>query len=249
MPVSTNALLDANSKYERHKQDVDLLFDALERDGRLTERYKADALKRIAEIRATTMHLLDKVHASATDPYLTAEGQERNKRQAGRTAMETLTAFEEKTVRKIQEQEASKRSTYFAPKRPTDVAEAVIHEMRQRELRDKLASMDPLILESKLRLADDTAMTWLPALESAPAGFGIVGPEVLNATKAAIAERLDPQIGELAQLRSAYTYALGIARQTVLAATGGDPVSLATDAVTPSDPRQPYTLSSVEVKP
>ena len=51
-----------------------------------------------------------------------------------------------------------------------------------------------------------------------------------------IAERDHPELGELAQLKQAYTYALGIAEQTLLAASGGGA----------PDTRKPFLLSTGE---
>lgn len=245
----TNTLLDATSHYEKHTRDLDLLFDALDRDARLTERYKPEALKRIkTELRQIPRHFLDKQRANRVDPFLNPEGQRHAERQAARTAMEALDAFEGNVVARIQAQEAERRNTFLAPKRATDPIEAITQEMRYRELRDRLAGMDPLMLQSKLRTADDVALAWLPALDSAPVGFEIVPSAVLAELKSAIAERLDPQVGELAGLRSVYQYAVGIARQTVLQASGLDAVALTTDSTPVVDSRQAYTVSGAEVK-
>lgn len=247
--ANTNTLLDATAHHHKHASDLDMIFDAIDRDPRLTERYRPEALKRIkTELREIPKHFLLKQRSHRTDPLLSPDGQRHAEQQAARTAMQALDAFEQSTVAKIQKQETERRNTFLAPTKIADPTAALVNELRQRELRDRLAQMDPLLLQAKLRLADDTAVAWLPALESAPPGFAIVSPDTLAEVKAEIAAKLDPEIGELAGLRAVYQYAASAAKQTILNASGMDAVALSTDPTPAVDNRQPYTLSGAEVK-
>ncbi len=245
--ASTNSLLDASAHYERATTDLDLLFSAVDRDSRLSERYKPDALKRIhTELREIPRHFLDKQRAHRTDPFLNREGQQHAELQAARTAWASLDAFEANTVGKLQAQETKRRTDFLTPKRAADPIEAITQELRNRELRDRLAGMDRSLLEAKLRADDDVALAWLPAIESAPVGFDIVRQSVLSEVKASMAERLDPEIGELAGLRGVYSYAVGVARQSVLVAAGLDATAIA--AATPAvDTRSSYVLGGQDV--
>jgi hypothetical protein len=81
----------------------------------------------------------------------------------------------------------------------------------------------------------------LDALEGAPAGFSIAPPELLQEVRVALAERDHPELGELAQLRQVYTLLLGTARQSLIAATGGDHEAFSEST------RKPFTSSGTPV--
>jgi hypothetical protein len=85
----------------------------------------------------------------------------------------------------------------------------------------------------------------LDALDGIPAGFPIGPADLIAAARIRIADQNDPTSGELAQLRDAYVYALGVVEQTVLAASRSSALELATaDQPATGDTRKPTLVST-----
>jgi hypothetical protein len=54
----------------------------------------------------------------------------------------------------------------------------------------------------------------------------------------------DPELGELATLRDAYSFCIGAAEQTILEATGLTKLEIATDTTPATDKRKPVLVGS-----
>ena len=134
----------------------------------------------------------------------------------------------------------------YARKPITDPAQALVRELRMRELRDHLRQLPSPILSGRIKqaVADGANTELLDALEEAPPGFAIGDAALIQEVRAAIAERDHPGLGELAQLRNVYTYLLGVAEKTLLAATGSDATEVGAHAKPPTDTRKPFLVST-----
>jgi hypothetical protein len=133
------------------------------------------------------------------------------------------------TVTKLEAQLAEKRAARLKPKPPTtDLTLLLVRELRHRELRDHLRTMDPVMLRARIQQDDGTG-DLLDALDGAPAGFPIAPAELIQEARIRIALANDPELGELAQLRDAYTYIEGVVEQTLLAASGLTALEIGTD--------------------
>jgi hypothetical protein len=132
--------------------------------------------------------------------------------------------------RVLREREAAKR----ARPDPTDETARELRRARLERRADKLRSLDPMDLRTRLtaydgpRVVDDLeaiafadADGWpIPATTS-----DAIAP-VIEQVRAAMAERGNPEIAALADLRHAYDYALNVAGQVLRAAARQDAVDV-----------------------
>jgi hypothetical protein len=131
-----------------------------------------------------------------------------------------------------------------------DPALAMVHELQLREVRDHLRTLDPLVLATRLRqtATTDAGSLLLEAIESDPiaaaGGPPIVSPDVVRDTRTAMALAADPELGELATLRDAYSFCIGAAEQTILEATGLTKLEIATDTTPATDNRKAVLVGS-----
>jgi len=93
----------------------------------------------------------------------------------------------------------------------------VVRELRQRELRDHLRTLDPVDLQARMRraVADGATSDLLDALGNAPYGFPVAPPELVKSMREQLAQRDNPELEELAQLHNIYERMLGIGEQVV----------------------------------
>ena len=164
--------------------------------------------------------LLEKLEAIRTSGRFSQDGERKERRLAVHAfTQEKLLAVRAATVGKLetrlQEQRAALLKARTATVEPTLV---VYKELRARELRDHLKTLDPLELQTRIRLTEDTEL--LDALDGAPSGFPIAPPELVAEARTRIAEANHPELGELASLQKAYEFALGVVENTILAASG-----------------------------
>ena len=234
---------------EKHTNDLKLLLGTHVKTVKTKLPKFADAFeKRVnEELHRPFTAFLDKQEAIRLSGRYTSDGERAELRLAARAVQEKLAAVKTDTVTKLEAQLAEKRAAALKPKAATtEPLQAILKEMRQKELRDHLRSLDPLALQTRIRLAvdDGASADLLEALDGAPAGFAIAPPELVQEAKVRIAEKNHPELGELAQLRDAYTYALGVVEQGLLEASGLSAVELGTDPTPTRDTRQPTLVST-----
>jgi hypothetical protein len=233
---------------DKYRNDLKLLLDTPTKT--VNPKYLDAFAKRIAELQRQFSAYLDKQESIATSGRFSPDGELLERRLAARPFKELLTKARAETVDKLDAQLAEQRAAALKPKtKASEPLEAIVKEMRLRELRDHLRQLDPLQLQARIKQAvDDGAdTTLLDALEGAPVGFSIAPPELVQATRETIALRDHPELGELAQLKTQYDYALGVTEQTLLAASRLTPVELGTDPAPPTrDTRPSYRVSTGE---
>jgi hypothetical protein len=236
--------LDVKQWKQKHENDLELLLGAFEKDvnSRLPG-YAEGVMKRSEGVKATLTDFFSKATNIRSSGEYSAEGERTQISAAARHVREKLDALHAATVGKLDEQLAAKRAAALQPKAAPDGWAAVIQEMKRREMRDHLSKLDPLMLQARIRQAvgEGASTDLLDALEGAPAGFSIAPPELLQEVRVALAERDHPELGELAQLRQVYTLLLGTARQSLIAATGGDHEAFSEST------RKPFTSSGTPV--
>lgn len=241
MAISTP---DARARSEKYRDDLRLFLDAFERDvtARLPD-FAGSVIKRAREeVQAPFESFLAKVEAIRTSGRYTADGEQAELRMAAEAMAERLAKLRADWVGKLDTQLAEKRVAALKPKAPIVGEAAIVRELRLRELRDHLKTLDSTILAGRVKeaIADGAGGELLDALEGAPVGFPLVPKEVLQEARVAIAERDHPELGQLAQLRDVYTRVLGVAERTLVASSD---VGVA-DNSKPSDPRKPYLTST-----
>jgi hypothetical protein len=218
---------------KKHSDDAKLLHSASVKTVKAQIPKFADAFeKRVSELQRDLDASLEKLDSIRTSGRYSADGERAERRLAARAMQEKLATVRADTVGKLEAQLAEQRAAAVKPKnQTTDPVLLLRQELRHRELRDQLRTLDQLTLQTRIKQAvDDGANTdLLDALEGAPAGFPIAPAELVRETRESIALKNHPELGELAQLRDAYTYALGVVEQTVLAATGLSAAEVATE--------------------
>jgi hypothetical protein len=239
----------------KHKNDLNLLLDTHMKStkARLPE-YAYAFEQRINELRRSFAAYVEKDEAIRTSGRFTSDGERAERRLAARAFRdEKIRVMRADTVGKLEARLAETRAAALRPKaQPTEPILQLLKEGRLRELREHLRTLDPLMLQARIRQAvEDGANTdLLEALEGAPAGFPLAPAELVQQTRERIAEKNHPELGELAQLRDAYSYALGAVEQTLLAASGLNPAELDADP-TPraADARRPLLGSTGQPVP
>jgi hypothetical protein len=241
---------------DKHKSDLSLQLNAIVKRIRETYPTFADAFeKRIREdIERPVGMAVEKVESIRSSGRLTPEGDRAERRLNAHGTIEHLAKVREATVENIEAQRKEREAVLLAPKTLTkDPALALIHELRLQQIREHLRKLDPLDLQVRLQqnAATESGALLLEAIESDPiaaAGGAPIAPvEVLRDTRAAMALAADPELGELAVLRDAYQFCVGVAEQVVLAASGLSAREAASDP-TPAktDTRKPYLVASGE---
>ena len=166
---------------------------------------------------------------------------------AARTVSKRLDELRKETVDALKSQQDEKLAAAMQRAKPRDPMERMYVEMREREIRDAFRGIrDPLDIETRVRqsVAQGSGDELITALVNAP--IPIVQSEFLDEMRSVVTERDHPELGELAQLRQIYTRLIGIAKQSLLAASGGDAVAV--NPRTPSvDTRKPYTVSGAPI--
>jgi hypothetical protein len=225
-----------------------LRLDALEKDlERRLSKYSQSVMTRAREeVQKPFEAFLEKVEAIRTSGRYTGDGERAELRLAAEAMFERLTALRGDTVAKLETQLADRRATALQSKPATDPTTALLNELRQRELRDYLRTLDPLRLRARIRQAvsDGANTELLDALEGAPAGFPIAPPGLVQEARAAIADRDHPELGELAALKQTYEYLIGTATEAVKAVSSDFGTA---PAKAPVDTRTPFTLSGTAV--
>lgn len=241
---------------DKHKSDLSLQLDAVMRRIREAHPTLADSFeKRVREdIERPVGMAVEKVESIRSSGRLTPEGDRAERRLNAHGTIEGLSKVRAATVEKVEAQRVARESALLAPKNNTkDPALALVHELRLQQIREHLRKLDPLDLQVRLQqnAATESGALLLEAIESDPiaaaGGSPIASTDVLRDTRAAMALAADPQLGELAVIRDAYKFCLGVAEQVVLAASGLSAVEVATDSTPPAvDDRKPYLVSTGE---
>ena len=152
-----------------------------------------------------------------------------------------LADFKKNTVGRIDAHVKEETAKALAPKQSTE--DPQVRFQRLHAKRELLAKEDPTKLWQRLKQVVDHGggEELIGALTLLEPEFPIAPPDLIAQTKQAIAERDHPQLGEYAQLRSAYEFVLGVATQEMkaIAEAHGVNAQLASDAV-------PYLVSSGE---
>jgi hypothetical protein len=231
---------------DKHKNDVKLLLDrhVSTVEARLPK-YGAAFVKRTTDdLQRPFSAFLDKIDAIRTSGRYSPDGERAERRSAGRAMQEQLAKVRAATVEKIEAQLAEARAAALKPtSKTTDPLEAILHEMRARETRDHWRTLDPLTLQTRIQQTTDSDL--LDALSGGAIGFPVAPPDLIAEARIRIAEQNDPATGELAQLRDAYAYAIGVVEQTVLAASGLSELEVATAGQVPAvDSRKPILVST-----
>jgi hypothetical protein len=167
-------------------------------------------------------------------------------------AQKVFAEFEKNTVGRIDKHVAEETAAALKPKPSTEDPQVRFHRLHaKRALLDQEAPLDPktnrrdtLKLQVRLRQVVDQGggEELLAALTLLEPEFPIAPPELINQTRLAIAEKTHPELGDYAQLRSAYTFIIGAAanEMTQLAQTHG------VDQHTIGHKQEPYLVSTGE---
>jgi hypothetical protein len=216
---------------EKHTNDLRLLLGSRVKTVKEQLPKFADALeKRVNDLHRQFEGYLDKDESIRTSGRYSVDGEKVERRLNARGFKEkNLATMRAETVTKLDAQLAEKRAARLKPKPPTtDPTLLLVRELRHRELRDHLRTMDPVMLRARIQQDDGTG-DLLDALDGAPAGFPIAPAELVQEARTRIALANDPELGELAQLRDAYVYLEGVVEQTLLAASGLTALEIGTD--------------------
>jgi hypothetical protein len=210
---------------QRYTNDLTLLLDKHVRTVKAQLPKYADSFEKriLDEAQRPFTAYLEKLEAIRTSGRYSPDGERAERRAATRTMREQLAKVREGTVNRLEAQLTEIRAAVTTPKSGvTDPLQAILKEMRHKELRDHLRTVDPLQLQVRIRQAadDGPGHDLLDALDGAPAGFPIAPAALVQETRERLALKNHPELGELAQLRDAYTYALGVVEQTAFAASG-----------------------------
>src|SRR6185503_10214684 len=101
----------------------------------------------LAEALAILQEFSRSADANRVDGDLSEKGIARANERAARVAQQKIADFERQRLsgnRELQARIGRAMSASAAPKRPTDPAERISYEMRQREIRDELRRLEPL---------------------------------------------------------------------------------------------------------
>ena len=231
---------------DKHRNDLNLLLGRhVETTKTALPKYADSFGKRITDdLQRPFDAFLDKMDAIRTSGRFSPDGERTERRAAAHTMHEQVSKVREATVGKLEQQLADARAKALQPKsRSTDPLDAILREMRAKETRDHWRQLDPLMVKTRLQQTDDPEL--LDMLEGGPAGFPIAPAEVIAEARIRIAEQNDPAVGELAQLRDAYAYAIGVVEQTTLAASGLSQLEMAASGQTPkADSRKAVLVST-----
>lgn len=160
---------------DKHRNDLKLLLDAHTTTVKARQPTYGDTFeKRVKEMQRDADAFLEKIEAIRTSGRYSPEGTRSELRLAARAMQERLAAARADTVAKLETQLAEQRAAALKPKTTTtEPVLLMLRELRLRELRDHLRTLDPLTLQARIRQAvDDGANTdLLDAIEGAPAGF------------------------------------------------------------------------------
>lgn len=237
---------------KKHTDDLKLLLDTHVKDvkNRLPKYADAFSKRVVDDLQRPFDAFLEKVESIRSSGRYSPEGERAELRLAARAAKEQLAGVRAATVAKLEAQLAEHRAAALKPKSVTgDPLAAILKEMRQKELRDHLRQLDPLTLQVRIRQAidDGASMDLLEALEGAPSGFAIAPADLIQEARIRTAEQNHPELGETAQLRDAYRYAIGVVEETITAASGLTKLELNSNPTPPTrDTRQPYRVSTGE---
>jgi hypothetical protein len=221
---------------DRHASNLALLLTSKRKQVREQLPHLADAYdKRITDdLIAPATRALDRIDDIRTSNRYT-NTREELRLYAHSFSDERLAKLRADTVTKLEAQRQAREAAIRAPKKTTgDPATALVQELQRQEIRRELRTLDPLTLTVRLKQSAGTPAgdVLLDAIESDPiaaaGGAPIVGADVLRETREAAALAADPQLGELAQLRDAYQFAIGAVEQTLLDATGLSKAEVAT---------------------
>lgn len=235
---------------DKYAHDLKLLLDPIVKQVRETLPTYADAFaKRVREdLVSPTGAAIEKLDAIRTSGRYSPDGDRTERRLVVQASAEKLKSVEAATVAKLQTQREDQRAALNKPKpSSTDPAMALVHELRAQEARTLLRGLDPLTLATRIRQVDSTDL--LDVLDGAPDGFPIASPELIQEARTRIAEANHPELGQLAALESAYSFAIGVAKQVVLKASGLTEREAVTPTPAPTDTRPPYLVSTGEAVP
>jgi hypothetical protein len=207
---------------DRHTSNLTLQINAVIKQVRDTQPALADAFeKRIQhDLIAPTCAVINKYDAIRTSGRYSPGGELDERRLLAHAfTTDTLGRFTAATVTKLQAQrEAQRQALHTRKSPPSDPALALVHELRAQEWRRKLEALPQLDLQVLLR--QTTNVDLLDVLEGAPAGFPIAESSLINEARDRIAEANHPELGQLAALEASYSFAIGVAKQTVIQASG-----------------------------
>ena len=238
-----------------HLNSFDLLRNAKIKQVKEQLPSLADAyVKRSDDLRRDFSLVIEQIESIKTSGRFSPDGTRTELRLATRGFTEQkLAQLRKDTVDKLETQRSQRQEALLAPKKTSkDPALALIHELQLQEVRRELRTLDPLVLQTRLKLAATTEAgdLLLEAIESDPVskagGTPIVGADVLRDAKAQMAMAADPQLSEIAMLRDAYSFLLGATENMILEASGLSTLEVSTDP-TPAKPAsqaQPFLVST-----
>jgi hypothetical protein len=239
---------------DKHKNDLQILTASTRKRLRDTQPTHADAFDKhlVDDIVGPAAMAIEKLDAVRTSGRYSQDGERKERRLGAHGfVVEHLGKVRAATVEKIESQRAAREAALLKPKPTTkDPALAMVRELQQRELRDHLRTLDPLTLATRLKqtATTDAGSLLLEAIESDPiaaaGGPAIVPADVVRDTRTAMALAADPELGELATLRDAYSFCIGAAEQVVLAASGLSKLEVVTDTTPATDNRKPVLVST-----
>ncbi|MEO8677423.1 MAG: hypothetical protein ABI665_00160 [Vicinamibacterales bacterium] len=226
---------------DNRKNDLNLLLGSHTKDvATRLPKYADSFSKRVLEdVLRPSLAFFDKHESIRTSGRYTRDGEAKEIALAAHATREKFAPVRA-GVAKLDEHINAKLAAKPAPvaKDPTT---AIVNELRARELRERLQTLDPIDLQARFKSlrADAAGIAHLEAAENAPPGFPIAPAELVAAARERIAVESDPEIAELTELRASYAYALNVAEQALQDAGG----NLAQVEPAPQDTRQPYLMS------
>jgi hypothetical protein len=222
---------EASEKAAAAINDFRLVFDHTVADaGRRLPKYHktvADNAPKFADIIIGMHNKRDLVKFSGR---FTGAGAAEELRAMYSATRAELRKLKDATVVKLRAMVETDRAAAIAKqqRQHNDPVDALRHEMRLRELRDHLRTLDPLAMQVRLKQAvrDGASFDLLEALEGAPAGFELAPAETVAQVRAAIAERTNPNLSELAQLADVMESMHDMSAQEVLKAAREDAIDI-----------------------
>lgn len=234
-----------------HLEDLTLLVDSHVADiaKRLPQYADAFTQRASREVLRPFADFLAKLESIRTSGRYTADGERSERLLAARTTRDALATVRASTVDTLAGQLEERRRAALT--RPASTEEPVLRFLRLQELRNHLRSLDPVELDERIKAAVSKGANaeLLDALEGAAPGFELAPAALIVETRAAIASRDHPELGELAQLKGAYEYLLTVAERALVTAAGTGAAALSGEApAVLHDRRLPHEVTSEAVR-
>ena len=158
---------------------------------------------------------------------LTAKGIARRRAEVREDVLAEISRIERGRVRELGVEIDAQQAKALAPVKLTGEG-ATLRYLQQREIRDQLQKLDPVVIRARYLVAAQTGENdfLVEAVEQAPSGFGLVDAETIKQAQAAKVERLSPFTGTTAGYKDLLTQLCREARVSLHAMEDAAPVIL-----------------------